>query len=164
MKPKAKLRELIEDYSLIDSKGNKVTLSSLFGTKEDLILIHNMGRECPMCTMWADGFNGVLQHLEDRAAFVVVSPDDPVTYRRFADTRGWKFRTLSAEGTPFTKDMGFGTNEDPSPGVSVFHKKDGKIYRVAKDDFGPGDPYCIVWHFFDLLPNGGKGLHPKFKY
>ena len=39
------------------------------------------------------------------------------------------------------------------PGVSVFEKSaDGTIRRVAKDFFGPGDFYCNIWHFLDLLP------------
>ena len=36
-----------------------------------------MGRGCSYCTLWADGFNGLRHHFEDRAAFVVVSPDTP---------------------------------------------------------------------------------------
>lgn len=62
--------------------------------------------------------------------------------------------------------MGFETEKgSPGPGVSVFHRtKDGTILRVSKDEFGPGDEYCIVWHFFNLLPGGSKGWEPKFRY
>ena|SRR3989441_11641217 len=155
----------VDDYIFKDWKNKDVKLSDLFGSKEDLILIHNMGNRCSHCTMWADGFNGVVDHLEDRAAFVVVSPDSPETQKAFATSRGWKFRMLSAKGSSFAKDMGFETKGEADPGVSVFQKtKDGKILRVAKDKFGPGDPYCVVWHFFDLLPNGDNGWLPKFKY
>ena len=163
MKRKRRSEE-VADYNLIDHGGRKVGLSRLFGNKNDLILIHNMGRSCPMCTMWADGFNGILQHIEDRAAFVVVSPDPPAIQKKFAQGRGWKFKMLSAVGTTFIKDMGFGTNEDPCPGVSAFHRKHGKIYRVASDRFGPGDTYCSVYHFFDLLPGGSGNWHPKLRY
>ena len=58
-----KARESVEDYELIGWGNKKVRLSSLFGEKDELILVHNMGRGCPYCTMWADGFNGVLPHL-----------------------------------------------------------------------------------------------------
>ncbi len=156
--------EEVHDYSFTDWSDNTIRLSELFGKKQDLILIHNMGRECPMCTMWADGFNGVLPHLEDRAAFVVTSPDSPAMQKKFARGRGWKFKMLSAQGTSFIEDMGLGTAEDPSPGVSAFHKKGGKVYRVAQDRFGPGDDYCSVWHLFGLLLGGDKGWHPKFRY
>ena len=30
-----------------------------------LLMIHNMGEACRYCTLWADGFNGFLPHLED---------------------------------------------------------------------------------------------------
>jgi predicted dithiol-disulfide oxidoreductase (DUF899 family) len=155
----------VDDYVFKDWNNKDVKLSNLFGSKEDLILVHNMGKKCSHCTMWADGFNGVVDHLQDRAAFVVVSPDSPETQKVFATSRGWKFKMLSTKDSPFNKDMGFETNNEAGPGVSVFQKTgQGKILRVAKDEFGPGDPYCIVWHFFDLLPKGDNGWLPKFKY
>src|SRR5579862_7181052 len=69
--------EAIPDYQLTTSEGKPVTLSELFGNKSDLLVIHNMGQGCPYCTLWADGFNGQVDHLESRAAFVVVSPNTP---------------------------------------------------------------------------------------
>jgi len=160
------MKEEVREYVLTDSEGGKAALSTLFGKKDDLILVHNMGRSCPYCTMWADGFNGVLDHLQDRAAFALVSPDAPSVQRKFAGSRGWKFKMFSSKGTSFSKDMGFeGEEGSPEPGVSVFHRtKDGRIFRVSKDEFGPGDEYCTVWHFFDLLPDGSKGWEPKFRY
>lgn len=161
----AKLKEEVKDYVFKDWNNKTAKLSSLFGNKQDLILIHNMGKTCPMCTMWADGFNGVLQHLGNRTAFAVISPDNPKTQKKFAKSRNWKFRMLSAYENNFIEDMGFGSNKNPGPGVSVFHRtKDGKIFRVAKDKFGPGDNYCIVYHLFDLLPKGSEGWMPKFEY
>ncbi len=68
--------EPVEDYQLVTSQG-PIRLSALFGDKNTLFVIHNMGAGCSYCTLWADGFNGVLPHLESRAAFVVSSPDAP---------------------------------------------------------------------------------------
>jgi len=142
------------NYELKDTSGVPVNLSSLFGDKEDLILVHNMGKACQYCTMWADGFSGVSYFVEKKAAFVLCSPDAPDVQREFAGSRGWKFKTVSADGTDFIKDMGYEVNGSYWPGVSVFHKdKDGKITRVAKDFFGPGDFYSSPFHFFDLLPS-----------
>lgn len=28
----------------------------------------------------------------------------------------------------------------------------------------PGDDFCTLWHFFDLLPGGAAGWTPKFSY
>lgn len=160
-----RLKEEVEDYAFRAWNNKDVMLSSLFGRNEDLILIHNMGRGCPYCTMWADGFNGVIDHLEDRASFVVVSPDSPKIQKAFARRRHWKFKMLSSQRTAFNKDMGFEKDGWAMPGVSAFHKdKRGKIFRVSKDKFGPHDEYCIVYHFFDLLPKGTGGWQPRFNY
>lgn len=161
--------EPVRDYQLHGPDG-AVTLSELFGDKPDLILIHNMGSGCPYCTMWADGFNGVLHHLEDRSAFVVISPDSVETQQEFRRNRGWRFRMYSAQGSSLFKDMGFESDEEhfgssAMPGVSAFHKNtDGSIMRVASDFLGPGDAYCSVWHLFDLLRDGPGDWEAKFDY
>lgn len=159
-----KLTEQVDDYKLTNSENEQTNLSKLFGTKKDLILIHNMGTSCPYCTMWADGLNGLLTHLEDRAKFVVSSPDDPSTQKEFASARGWKFQMVSTRGTSFAKDMGFEKNGMPMPGVSVFYKDGEKILRVGRDDFGPGDKYCPTFPLFDLLKDGPNNWEAKFEY
>src|SRR5207237_10511555 len=141
--------EIEKDYSLKDWNGHDVKLSKLFGKSNDLILVHNMGSQCPYCTLWADGFNGLVKHLEDRTSFVVVSPDTPKIQKEFAKSRGWKFRMLSGHGTSFIKDMGF---EKPKPGfmngVSVFRKqKYARILRVAVDQLCPGGECYLIMDF-----------------
>lgn len=158
--------ELVSDYILQTSSGKKIRLSQLFGRKKELILIHNMGASCPYCTLWADGFNGILPHLQNRAAFVVESPDRPKTQTAFKKRRGWKFDMVSSHGTSFRFDIGYADEKDAGywPGVSTFVKKGGKIYRHADSVFGPGDNYCAAWDLFDLLPGKGTDWEAKFKY
>jgi predicted dithiol-disulfide oxidoreductase (DUF899 family) len=162
---KRRPKELVTDYSLRNAEG-EVKLSAMFGDRDELLLIHNMGKSCPYCTLWADGFNGVVPHLQNRAAFVVVSPDDAATQKEFAAGRGWRFDMYSAKGTSFAKDMGFEDDKGkPWPGVSTFEKgADGKIYRTGRTYFGPGDDFCSVWHLFDLLPKGVADWAPKYTY
>ncbi len=159
-------REEVRDYQLLDSEGREALLSSLFGEKTRLILVHNMGRNCSYCTMWADGFKGLLPHLESRAAFAVTSPDKPEAQKEFLQSRDWKFPVYSTAGTTFTADMGFDDEKEGlMPGVSVFTKEtDGKMCRVSRAEFGPGDNFCAVWHFFELLPEGVDGWEPKLSY
>jgi predicted dithiol-disulfide oxidoreductase (DUF899 family) len=114
--------------------------------------------------MWADGFNGVLPHLENRAAFVVSSPDDPPTQRAFAAARGWRFRMVSHQGTSFAADMGYRNEQGWLPGVSVFRRVGDRIYRVSDAPFDEGDDFCTVYHLFDLLPKGAAGWRPQFSY
>jgi len=160
--------ELFEDYTLSDATGNAVQLSDLFKDKDELLLVHNMGKGCAYCTLWADGFSSLTAPLNDRVPFVLVSPNPPAVMKEFAESRQWAFTTISAAGSTFTQDAGFAYEKDGKtyymPGVSAFAKKDGKIYRTNKDYFEPGDYYCNVWPFFDLLPKGQDQWQPKFAY
>ena len=153
----------VENYRFASADG-PVRLSDLFGNKEHLFVIHNMGKSCPACTMWADGFNGVRPHLENRAAFVLSSPDKPETQRAFSASRGWHFRMVSHQGTSFAADMGYRGEQGWLPGVSVFRRDGARIYRISDTSFSPGDDFCTVYHLFDLLPEGAAGWRPNFAY
>jgi len=159
--------EEVADYQFASAAGT-TRLSELFGKHDTLFVIHNMGAGCKSCTMWADGFNGVFEHLRSRAAFVVASPDAPEQQKAFAKSRGWKFPMVSYQGSSFAEDMGYVRDGEPMPGVSVFKRKGGKtgdrIMRVSDTAFSPGDDFCTVWHFFDLLPEGAAGWKPQYKY
>ncbi len=159
-------RERIDDVTLARPDGVEVRLSELFGDKRDLIVVHNMGRKCVYCTLWADGFTGLAKHLEDCAAFVLCSPDEPAVLGAFAESRGWNFRTVSCHGTEFARDAGF--EREPGkhwPGVSCFRlTDDGAIERTGLAHFGPGDDFCSLWHFLDLLDKGADGWSPKYDY
>ncbi|HMQ70231.1 MAG TPA: DUF899 family protein [Ignavibacteria bacterium] len=148
----------VKDYILKDRNGKDVKLSEMFGAGKNLILVHNMGKGCSYCTMWADGFKDTYKEIAKKVPFVLVSPDSPEVHKEFAESRGWDYPTYSAAGTDFIFDMGYDFIKDGKhnywPGVSVFEKDDdGKIKRIAKDYFGPGDFYCNIWHFLDLLPD-----------
>jgi hypothetical protein len=71
---------------------------------------------------------------------------------------------VSIAGTTFAQDMGYWQDDRPLPGVSVLKRSDGRILRVADTSFSPGDDFCAVWHFLDLLPEGAAGWQPKYKY
>ena len=157
-------RERVEDATLAGWDG-PVKLSELFGGKKELLMIHNMGKGCSYCTLWADGFNGVWRHLADRAGFIVCSPDPVETQRAFAGGRGWSFPMVSGHGSTFIQEMGFRDEKSWRPGVSTFHRgEDGAITRVATSEFGPYDLYCGVWHLIALLPQGENGWEPKYSY
>jgi len=143
--------EEVKDYTFRSARG-AMRLSDLFGDKE-----------CRHCTLWADAFNGVCDHLADRAAFVVASPDAPERQTEFAASWDWRFPMVSVEGTSFAQDMGY-WRDGPLSGVSVFKRRGGKILRVADTSFSSGDDFCIVWHFLNLIPEGGGAWQPKYNY
>ena len=161
-------QEQVEDFELQGWNGS-VRLREAFGDREELLVVHNMGSSCNYCTLWADGFNGMLSHLESRAAFVVVSPDGKEVQQSFAKERGWRFRMLSDARGDFTRAMGFVRRESGDehhwPGVSAFWRSPtGTIVRTGHSPFGPGDLFCPAWHLFGLLKNGSEGWQPRSAY
>jgi predicted dithiol-disulfide oxidoreductase (DUF899 family) len=154
----------VADYEFTTPAG-PTRLSELFGEHKDLMLVHNMGSSCPACTLWADGYNGLHQHVITRAAFAVSSPDSPAVQQKFAAGRGWKFRMVSHRETSFAADMGYRSQQGHwLPGISVFKLAGEKILRVSDAAWSPGDDFCTLWHLFDLLPEGAAGWSPKFSY
>lgn len=156
----------VADTQLLRPDGTPAMLSQLFGDRDELILIHNMGKSCAYCTLWADGFNGVWRHMNDRAPLALISPDAPQVQREFAASRGWTFPMFSTHGTELARQLGFESESgDPWPGASTLRQDaDGTIWRTAQTHFGPGDDYCAVWHFFDLLDRGANGWRAKYQY
>ena len=69
----------------------------------------------------------------------------------------------------FTEDMGYMREWEgkmgPWPGFSTFHRDDqGQIHRIAHASFGPGDPYCALWHIIGVLKDGANGWQAEFSY
>ena len=155
--------ESVENFTFETSDGT-VRLAELFGDKDALFIIHNMGTSCAYCTLWADGFNGVAQHLLNRSAVVISSPDTPAVQAAFKQQRGWQFPFVSTANNNFTRDMGYQNKHGFQPGISVFKREGEELHRVSNTPFGPGDDFCAVWHLLDLLPEGANGWQPDFRY
>lgn len=160
---RARPPEVVKDWELQDLDGKPVRLSGLFGGHYDLLVIHNMGKRCNYCTLWADGMNGFVRHFDARCGFALCSADPPAIAREHAKARGWTYRVVSGAASEFARAMGF-TDEKgaPWPGVSAFHKRtDGSIVRTGKAPFGPGDDFCAVWPLFDLFEGGAGKWEPR---
>jgi predicted dithiol-disulfide oxidoreductase (DUF899 family) len=163
---RAQPRQAVKDY-VFESPSGSVKLSELFRDRNDLLVIHNMGQACGYCMLWADGFNGVLNHLENRTAVVMVNPDPVDQQQKFAKERGWNFRIVRDATGEFSKAMGMHGEEAGSfwPGASGFSRAaNGSIERVASAPFGEGDDFCATWHLLDLLSDGWNGWEPKYAY
>jgi predicted dithiol-disulfide oxidoreductase (DUF899 family) len=153
----------VSDYPFQTASG-VVSLSELFGPHDRLLAIHNMGQACRYCTLWADGFNGFLPHLEAAMAVVLLSKDDPETQRRFANSRGWRFTLASHGGGDYMKDQSTSPDYANMPGAVVYLKRDGKIYRKNSTSFGPGDNYCAFWDLLGMAGLGEAEFTPQFNY
>lgn len=153
----------VKDYKFSTLAGD-VALSELFAGRDTLLVIHNMGQGCRYCTLWADGINGILDHLEDAFAVVLASKDQPETQRRMALDRGWKFRMASHSGGAYMAEQcAFGEHTN-MPGAAIYQRKGEKIVRRGRTAFGPGDLYSPLWHFIALAGMDASQWTPQFHY
>ena len=158
---KASEAEAIRNYEF-DTGAGKTTLLDLFADKNRLLVIHNMGQGCRYCTLWADGFNGLLPHLESALSVVLVSKDPPEVQRTFANSRGWRFRVASHGGGDYIREQGVYGEAENYPGAVVYERNNGDILRKNACSFGPGDLYCALWPLLGLA--GVDEFTPQFNY
>ena len=168
---KQKLRELqkqaqpqrIQNYPLRDASGD-MTLLDLFGSKDILFAIHNMGQACRYCTLWADGLNGFLPHLEDRFAVAMLSKDEPEAQRRMANDRGWRFRMASHGGGTYISEQSVTAGKENYPGIVCYRRDGERIFRMNSSAFGPGDDYSSIWSVLGLAGLDDSSWTPQYGY
>ena len=130
--------EEVKNYAFETLEGT-TTLLDLFAGHNKLLAIHNMGQACRFCTLWADGINAFLPHLESTLSVALLSKDDPATQRRMANARGWRFRSASHGGGDYISEQTAEDGYSNMPGAVCYELKDSKIYRKNSCVFGPGD-------------------------
>ncbi len=169
----------VELEEIRDGQRRALRLSELFTDRQrPLILMHFMyGKKqatpCPMCTAWADGYNGVVDHLEQRANFAVLVAGDIGSFSAYARERGWlSLRLVSARDSDIKRKLGFESEDGGQhPGVSVFALRDGDLrhfYSQAAfygpDEYRGMDLLSPIWHFLDLTPEGRGDYFPRKRY
>ena len=128
-------------------------------------MIHNIGTSCAYCTLCADGFNGIYDHLASRVAFVVSGPDGPDVQRTSAASRNWRFPMVSHADTSFAMNMGYRSNDGGLlPGITTFQLDGTRVLRISDRSCSPGDDFCVLWHLFDLLPGARGNWVPRYRY
>lgn len=155
--------EVVENY-VFDTQAGQTNLLELFGEHERLLAIHNMGQARRYCTLWPDGLNGFLPHLESAMAVVLVSKDSPDLQRTFANSRGWRFRLASHGGGDYAREQTVQEGAINMPGAVVYERKGDDIVRKNAVTFGPGDLYCSMWNLLALAGLSEDGWTPQYSY
>jgi len=190
--PWTKVPDYVFDYVDAEGKASKVKLSEAFGDKSELIVQHFMypgadGKSpCPVCSSWSDGFNGLLPHIQQKAAFLVVAKQAAPDLAALTKRKQWQFRMLSSKDNTFNTDFCVEpTEEDKAagkmssynfgagaqfmipqyPSISFFHlDKDKKtVYRTYTAQARALENFNVFWWLFDCLPQGRDGFMPKHK-
>ncbi len=153
----------VKNYTF-ETVAGPVTLRQLFGEKTILFALHNMGQGCRYCTLWADGFAGLVPHIESEFAFVVLTKDPPEVQRAFANARGWRFRMASHGGGEYIREQSVDPGEDNMPGMVCYERRGEEIFRKNATGFGPGDLYSPLWHILSLAGRGWEDWTPQYSY
>ena len=165
---------------LFDGPEGKQTLGQLFNGRSQLIVYHFMfGPDwevgCKSCSFWADNFNGIVPHLNQRdVTFVAVSRAPLAKLQAFATRLGWSFKWVSSSRSDFNYDYNVSfTPEDLAdgsaiynyaankmnmpelPGISVFFKDaEGKVFHTYSCYARGLDMLNTAYHYLDLVPKG----------
>ena len=170
--------ERVEKEYEFDGPNGKVSLSDLFGKRSQLIVYHFMfppewEAGCPHCSFWADNFNEIIPHLNQRdAAMVAISRAPREKLDAFEQRMGWTFQWLSSGGSDFNYDFGasfapeqstervynYGTNtpgRSDREGMSVFYKNEqGEIFHTYSAYARGIDMFNTAYHYLDACPKG----------
>ncbi|MBL4865540.1 MAG: DUF899 family protein [Pseudomonadales bacterium] len=153
----------IKNYLFQDLNG-EVALRELFAGKNTLFVIHNMGQGCRWCTLWADGLNGFLPHLESDFSVVLLSKDTPEVQRKIALSRQWRFRMASHGGGDYISEQSVVSGESNMPGIVCYQLQDDKVVKKNSSVFGPRDLFCPQWHILSLAGLSPSDWTPQFNY
>lgn len=105
-----------KDYRF-DIDAGSATLAELFRGRSQLLVYHFMfGPDytagCPSCSAIADGFNGIVAHLENHdVAFTAVSRAPLAKLQAYRQRMGWTFQWASSFGSEFNSDFAVGFSE-----------------------------------------------------
>jgi predicted dithiol-disulfide oxidoreductase (DUF899 family) len=172
--------EKVSKQYAFDGPQDKQTLAELFDGRSQLVVYHFMFHPdwdagCPHCSRWADNFNGVIVHLNQRdVTMIAVSRAPYAKLAAYRERMGWSFKWMSSFGTDFNFDYRVSFTADEMArkkafynfklqnpevgereGVSVFFKdrKAGVFHTYST--FARGiDMLNVDYHYLDLVPKG----------
>jgi len=171
----------VEKEYVFDGPKGRETLSDLFEGKSQLVVYHFMfgpewGEGCSHCSFWADHYDGMGVHLNQRDVnFVVASRAPLAEILPFKKRMGWDFKWVSSFPSDFNYDfhvafrpeeiekgsvfynyenvdMGDMTDRE---GISVFYKdKKGDLFHTYSTFARGIDMVNTTYQFLDLVPKG----------
>jgi predicted dithiol-disulfide oxidoreductase (DUF899 family) len=95
---------------LFDGPNGKQTLSDLFDGRTQLIVYRfmydpNWDAGCPSCSFWADNFNGIVVHLNQRDVTMIAVSRAPYSkIEEYRNRMGWNFKWVSSCDNNFNFD------------------------------------------------------------
>jgi predicted dithiol-disulfide oxidoreductase (DUF899 family) len=170
----------VEKAYAFDGPRGRESLPDLFEGRSQLVVYHVMFAPeweagCKHCSFWADNFNDVIVHLNQRdVSMVAVSRASYAKLAAYQERMGWSFKWLSSGESDFNFDyhVSFTPSElaakkaefnyrieDPGTSdreaVSVFYKDPGGAVFHTYSAYARGiDMLNTAYNFLDLVPKG----------
>ena len=185
---KLPIYEISTDYEFVATDGKTVKMSQLFNDKSNnnLIVYHlmfdpNDSNACKWCQFFVDNFNGICKHLQPRSNIIVIGKANYKKLLKLKERKKWDIEIYSSLNNNFNLNFGVEYNENTqkngkfynydneknknqlgqSPGLSVFKKKNNKIYHYYSTYAAGLSNVNVIFGLLDLLPEGrneqGKG-------
>jgi predicted dithiol-disulfide oxidoreductase (DUF899 family) len=172
--------EAVTKEYVFNGRAGDETLPDLFAGRSQLVVYHFMFHPddkagCPHCSLRADGFNGIIAHLNQRDVTMVVVSRAPYSkLEEYQKRMGWKFKWVSSGGSDFNFDFQASftpeemeakramynfTMRDPKArereGHSIFYKDEsGAVFHTYSCYDRGNDKLNIHYHYLDLVPKG----------
>src|ERR1044072_1149851 len=168
-----------KEYVFNGPKGKQI-LSELFDGKSQLIVYHFMfGPDweagCPSCSFWADNFNNIIIHLNQRDVSMIAisrAPYDKIA--AYQKRMGWNFHWVSSYDNDFNFDYHVSftreeltkkevfynyilqdTGVSDKEGISVFYKNpSGQIFHTYSTFERGIDAFNVAYDYLDIVPKG----------
>ena len=163
-----------------EGPNGKETLEQLFDGRSQLIVYHFMfdpswDAGCLHCSFWADNFNEIIVHLNQRDVTMITVSRAPYSkLAAYKQRMGWDFKWVSSYDSDFNFDYdvsftpeelhkkeGFynynlqDTLSSEREGVSVFYKDpEGRLFHTYSAYARGIDMLNVAYHYLDLVPKG----------
>jgi predicted dithiol-disulfide oxidoreductase (DUF899 family) len=172
--------EAVTKEYAFEGPNGKETLAQLFDGRSQLVVYHFMfgpdwDAGCPHCSRWADNFNGIVVHLNQRdVTMVAVSRAPYAKLAAYEQRMGWSFKWVSSFGSGFNFDFhvsftpeemkskkafyNFKLQNPDAPereGVSVFTKDaKGRVFRTYSTFARGIEALNLDYKYLDVVPKG----------
>ncbi len=172
--------EAVQKEYVFEGPNGRQTLEGLFDGRSQLIVYHFMfdpswEEGCPSCSFWADNFNEIVVHLNQRDVTMMAVSRAPYSkLAAYQKRMGWTFKWVSSLDTDFNFDYrvsfkpkevanqetvyNFNTQQiggPEMPGVSVYYKDEtGSIFHTYSTYARGIDMLNVAYNYLDLVPKG----------
>ena len=153
--------EAVNREYVFEGPNGKQTLPDLFDGRSQLIVYHFMfgpGWEagCPHCSFWADNFNDIIVHLNQRDVTMIAVSRAPYSQlAAYKKRMGWSFNWISSSETDFNFDYHVSfTPEEMAKNVVFYKDPTGRVFHTYSAYARGIDMLNTAYHYLDLAPKG----------